>query len=100
MLGGALGSEPPADIYELRYSMNDLNKEIWRSRTVAAASATVKGKDNFLFYKGKAADLVYWEVRDMGHREPPMRLKPSGANVLRLINENGKHIHRRRSPYR
>ena len=95
VLGGAPGSEPTAAIYELRYSMNDLNKEIWEAPNghTPLPVLTVKGKDNFLFYKGEKADLVYWEVRDMGHREPPDEAQTFWERMYSgWINENGKHI--------
>lgn len=61
------------DVYEKRYSMNDLNRDIWRevNGLEELPTLTVRGKDNFLYYRGREADLVLWEVRDMGHREPP-----------------------------
>jgi poly(3-hydroxybutyrate) depolymerase len=64
---------PEKDIYEDRYSMNDFNRVIWEdvNNLDCLPTLTVTGKDNFLFYKGKNADLINWEVRDMGHREPP-----------------------------
>ena len=61
------------DIYELRYGMNDLNRELWVAPNGLKhlPALTVRGKDNFLYYRGQRADLINWEVRDMGHREPP-----------------------------
>lgn len=68
-----LGGGPDEDIYESRYAMNDLNRELWTEANGldALPSLTVRGKDNFLRYSGRNADLIHWEVRDMGHREPP-----------------------------
>ncbi|NLV50979.1 MAG: hypothetical protein GXY20_09855 [Clostridiales bacterium] len=65
--------DPTKDRYALRYSLNDFNRHIWTkiNGLEAQPSLTVRGKDNFLFYKGEKADLINWEVRDMGHREPP-----------------------------
>jgi poly(3-hydroxybutyrate) depolymerase len=61
------------DVYADRYSMNDLNRKIWEdvNGLDLLPSLSIQGKDNFLFYKGRNADLINWEVRDMGHREPP-----------------------------
>ncbi len=64
--------EGGSDIYEKRYAINDLNRDIWKqvNGLDALPSLTVRGKDNFLYYPGRQADLILWEVRDMGHREP------------------------------
>jgi pimeloyl-ACP methyl ester carboxylesterase len=61
------------DVYADRYSINDLNRKIWEdvNGLDCLPSLSIYGKDNFLFYKGRNADLISWEVRDMGHREPP-----------------------------
>lgn len=73
VLGGSGAEGENFDIYELRYSMNDLNREIWvgPNGLDSLPALTVRGKDNFLAYRGSKADLIHWEVRDMGHREPP-----------------------------
>jgi len=71
--------EPPKDIYEKRYSMNDINREIWRevNGTADLPVLTINGKDNFLVFKGNAAPIINWEIKNMGHREPA-----DGAQVL------------------
>lgn len=61
------------DIYENRYHMNDLNREIWEGvngTEQVIPKLSIHGKDNFLFYKGKHAPIINWEIADMGHREP------------------------------
>lgn len=74
-----LPDPPPEDLYERRYSMNDFNRELWwEANGLAPVPAlTIRGKDNFLKFKGERADLINWEVKDMGHREPA-----DGAQVL------------------
>lgn len=61
------------DIYENRYHMNDLNREIWQvvngSQEVVPL-LSIQGKDNFLFYDGTQAPIINWEIASMGHREP------------------------------
>ncbi len=65
-------TEDTPDLYETRYSMNDLNRDIWLdvngARNLPAVS--IQGKDNFLFYPGTRSPLVQWEIAGMGHREP------------------------------
>lgn len=61
------------DIFENRYHMNDLNREIWQ--TVNGAEKcnpvlSIQGKDNFLYYPGEKAPIINWEIAGMGHREP------------------------------
>ena len=61
------------DIYENRYHMNDLNREIWQpvnGTETVVPQLTIQGKDNFLFYAGKKAPIINWEIASMGHREP------------------------------
>lgn len=61
------------DIYENRYHMNDLNREIWQPVNgveTVAPQLTIQGKDNFLLYAGKNAPIINWEIASMGHREP------------------------------
>ena len=61
------------DIYENRYHMNDLNREIWLDVNGVEdeiPSLTIQGKDNFLYYPGKNAPIINWEIASMGHREP------------------------------
>ena len=57
----------------MRYSMNDLNREIWLDVNGARDCLpilSISGKDNFLFYPGKNAPIINWEIVGMGHREP------------------------------
>lgn len=61
------------DIYENRYHMNDLNREIWLSVNGAEntiPTLSIEGKDNFLYYPGEKAPIINWEIAAMGHREP------------------------------
>ncbi len=61
------------DIFAMRYSMNDLNREIWLDVNGARDCLpilSISGKDNFLFYPGKNAPIINWEIVGMGHREP------------------------------
>jgi poly(3-hydroxybutyrate) depolymerase len=66
-------SEQTDDVYADRYIMNDFNREIWEevNGLDSLPALTVIGKDNYLFYKGRKADLINWEVKDMGHKHPP-----------------------------
>lgn len=61
----------PDDIYAKRYGMNDFNREIWikPNGLNPHPTLTIRGKDNFLKYKGEHGDLINWEVRDAGHRK-------------------------------
>ncbi|MBR4538168.1 MAG: hypothetical protein IKO52_04910 [Clostridia bacterium] len=61
------------DIYENRYHMNDLNREIWLPVNDAEnclPALSIEGKDNFLYYPGEKAPIINWEIASMGHREP------------------------------
>ena len=61
------------DIFETRYSMNDLNREIWLDVNGARDCLplfSIQGKDNFLYYPGRDAPIINWEIAGMGHREP------------------------------
>ena len=61
------------DVFEMRYGMNDLNRELWMevngARDVLPA-LSIRGRDNFLVYPGRRAPIVQWEIVGMGHREP------------------------------
>ena len=68
------------DVYENRYSMNDLNRELWLAANGDPGSVPlleIRGRDNFLYFEGEKAPVIQWEVQAMGHREPA-----SGAQVL------------------
>lgn len=61
------------DIYENRYKMNDLNREIWEKVNGTEdiiPILSIEGKDNYLYYKGTNAVIINWEIQGMGHREP------------------------------
>ena len=61
------------DIFENRYHMNDLNREIWlpvNGADTCLPALSIQGKDNFLYYPGEKAPLINWEIAGMGHREP------------------------------
>ena len=61
------------DIYENRYHMNDLNREIWMEVNGCGEKlpeVSILGKDNFLVYSGDRAPIINWEIACMGHREP------------------------------
>lgn len=61
------------DIYENRYSINDLNREIWEDANGTKdviPTLSIEGKDNYLYYKGTKATIINWEIQGMGHREP------------------------------
>ena len=84
------------DIYEMRYHMNDLNREIWtevNGTDGMVPELSIQGKDNFLLWRGRNAPIINWEIAGMGHREPVY-----GAQVLwdRLYSgcrrENGQTI--------
>lgn len=66
-------SRDTEDVYEKRYHMNDINRELWEeingTKDVFPA-VTIQGKDNFLVWEGKNAPILNWEIKDMGHREP------------------------------
>ena len=60
------------DVYRPKSEMNDYNRRMWMhaNRTAESPELYLRGKDNFLVYRGEEADLIYWEVKDMGHRYP------------------------------
>lgn len=61
------------DVYEMRYSMNDLNREIWEKVNGCeekVPALAINGKDNYLYYFGENAPIIEWEIQGMGHREP------------------------------
>lgn len=64
--------EDPIDAYETRYRMNDFNRDIWveKNGLDPLPDLTFRGKDNFMRFRGKNADLINWEVVGCGHREP------------------------------
>ncbi len=68
-----LPDPPPEDLYAKRYSMNDLNREIWEAVNGIEGLPVldVRGKDNFLRYRGRNAPIINWEIKGCGHREPP-----------------------------
>lgn len=61
----------PLDVFETRYRINDFNRELWAEQNGldALPTLTLRGKDNFLRFKGKNADLINWEIVGCGHRE-------------------------------
>lgn len=63
----------PEDIYATRYQMNDINRGLWQQANDAwtVPRLRVRGRNNFLWYAGRHAPVVHWEIKDMGHREPP-----------------------------
>lgn len=66
-------SKDVEDVYEKRYHMNDINRELWENVNGTAKvlpSVTIRGKDNFLIWNGTKAPIINWEIKDMGHREP------------------------------
>lgn len=68
------------DVYENRYSMNDLNRGLWLDANGAGKTVPLLelcGRDNFLYFSGEKAPVIQWEVQGMGHRDPA-----SGAQVL------------------
>ncbi len=62
----------PLDVFETRYRINDFNRELWveANGLDALPTMTLRGKDNFLRFAGKNADLINWEIVGCGHREP------------------------------
>ncbi|MBR6406232.1 MAG: hypothetical protein IKS18_08610 [Lachnospiraceae bacterium] len=61
------------DVYEKRYNMNDENRAIWEEVNETAEvlpKLSIQGKNNILYYEGKKAPLIAWEIHGMGHREP------------------------------
>ena len=62
----------PLDHYETRYRINDFNREIWMEQNGLdeLPALTLRGKDNFMRFRGNNADLINWEVVGCGHREP------------------------------
>ena len=69
----------PKDISDIRYTMNDVNREVWERVNGKDDSPwlMIRGKDNFMQFNGANAPIIHWEIKDMGHREPP-----EGAQVL------------------
>ena len=69
----------PDYIFEKRYSMNDLNRKLWQDVNEANSipKMRIRGKNNFLYFKGEKAPVLLWEIKEMGHREPA-----EGAQVL------------------
>ena len=66
------GSADETDIYRPKSMMNDLNRLMWKKQNglQLIPQMLLHGKDNFFWYSGTQADLLYWEVKDMGHRYP------------------------------
>ncbi len=62
----------PLDKYEIRYNINDFNRELWQdvNGLDELPLLTLRGKDNFMRFKGETADLINWEIVGCGHREP------------------------------
>ena len=62
----------PLDEYETRYRINDFNRDLWADANGLnpLPVLTLRGKDNFMRFKGTQADLINWEVVGCGHREP------------------------------
>lgn len=60
------------DPYAQRAGFNDFNLELWKdvNRTTDFPLLHVEGKDNFLRYCSEHGDVIYWEIKDMGHVEP------------------------------
>lgn len=60
------------DVYKPKSIMNDFNRRMWMTanQTVETPEMFIRGKDNFFLYRGTECDLIYWEVKDMGHRYP------------------------------
>ena len=58
------------DPYRPKSSMNDYNRRLWMAANHTGENPRMflRGKDNFFLYTGPEADLLYWEVKDMGHR--------------------------------
>lgn len=67
------GLEPwKEDHLEKRGRINDFNRELWMkiNQTDQVPAVHIAGKDNFLRYPGEKGDVIYWEIKDMGHVEP------------------------------
>lgn len=62
----------PLDAYETRYRINDFNRDLWveQNGLDTLPTLTLRGKDNFMRFRGKNADLINWEIVGCGHREP------------------------------
>ena len=61
------------DVYATRYGMNDFNRALWleaNGTDTASPVLSIRGKDNFLLYRGRNAPIINWEIQGMGHREP------------------------------
>lgn len=73
-IGAGKGTRPweDEDPYLQRAVNNDFNRELWMkiNQTEAAPAVHIAGKDNFFRYRGKRGDVIYWEIKDMGHVEP------------------------------
>ncbi len=68
------------DVFKNRYEINDLNRKLWEDVNGIKGqipSVSIRGKDNFLLYRGEKAPVIQWEIQGMGHREPVY-----GAQVL------------------
>ena len=81
------------DIYENRYAMNDLNFEIWENvngiENVIPA-VCIEGKDNYLYYHGKNAPVIEWEIQGMGHREPVYSAQVLWDRLYKNCQRNGQ----------
>ncbi len=61
-----------SDVYRPKSEMNDYNRRMWMTanHVMETPEMYLHGKDNFFVYQGDPCDLIYWEVKDMGHRYP------------------------------
>lgn len=59
------------DVYAPKSAMNDFSRCMWMqaNHTAQVPQMFLQGKDNFFVYSGPC-DVLYWEVKDMGHRYP------------------------------
>ena len=63
-----------SDVYAPKSQMNDYNRRMWMEANHATGSPEVylRGKDNVIVYRGDPCDVIYWEIKDMGHRYPAL----------------------------
>lgn len=59
--------------YAVKEAANDYDRKLWMkvNGVHGIPKIHIQGKDNYVMYTGDYADLLYWEVKDQGHFQPP-----------------------------
>ena len=62
-----------SDPYSVKEGANDYDRKLWMrvNEVHSIPKIHIHGKDNFVMYTGEKADILYWEVKDQGHLQPP-----------------------------